>query len=62
MAIAIVINPIPSTLIALAAGAAYSHTWGTIYLVIGAASGALGAFWITRLLGYDLLEECRYIL
>lgn len=57
MAIAIIINPIPSAPIALAAGAAYGHTWGTIYVVIGAASGALGAFWIARLLGYELLNR-----
>ena len=55
MAIAIIINPIPSAPIALAAGAAYGHTWGTIYVVAGAATGALGAFWIARLLGYELL-------
>ena len=55
MATAIIINPIPSAPIALAAGAAYGHTWGTVYVVAGAASGALGAFWIARLLGYDFL-------
>jgi len=55
MAIAVIVNPIPSAPIALAAGAAYGHTWGTIYVVAGAATGAFGAFWIARLLGYDLL-------
>lgn len=55
MAIAIIINPLPSAPIALAAGAAYGHTWGTVYVVAGAATGAMGAFWIARLLGYDLL-------
>jgi uncharacterized membrane protein YdjX (TVP38/TMEM64 family) len=55
MAIAIIINPIPSAPIALAAGAAYGHTWGTVYVVAGAASGAMGAFWIARLLGYELM-------
>jgi len=30
MAIAIIINPIPSTPIALAAGAVYGHTWGNL--------------------------------
>ena len=33
MAMAIVINPIPSAPIALAAGAAYGHTWGTVYVL-----------------------------
>ncbi len=55
MAIAIIINPIPSAPIALAAGAAYGHTWGTVYVVAGAATGAMGAFWIARLLGYELM-------
>jgi uncharacterized membrane protein YdjX (TVP38/TMEM64 family) len=57
MAMAIVINPIPSAPIALAAGAAYGHTWGTAYVVAGATIGALGAFWIARLLGYRLLHQ-----
>ncbi len=56
MAIAVVINPIPSAPIALASGAAFGHTWGTIYVVAGAGIGALGAFWIARLLGYKLLQ------
>ena len=54
MAIAVIINPIPSAPIALAAGAMYGHTWGTLYVVTGAALGALGAFGISRLLGYNL--------
>ena len=57
MAIAIVVNPIPSAPIALAAGAIYGHTWGTVYVVTGAASGALVAFWIARCLGYELLQR-----
>lgn len=57
MAIAIVINPIPSAPIALAAGAAYGHTWGTVYVVIGAAAGALAAFGIARWAGYELLHR-----
>ena len=55
MAAAIIINPIPSAPIALAAGAVYGHLWGTVYVVAGATIGALGAFGIARLLGYDLL-------
>lgn len=59
MAMAIVINPIPSAPIALAAGAAYGHTWGTVYVVVGATIGALIAFLIARLLGHELLQ--RYL-
>jgi len=58
MAIAIVFNPIPSAPIALAAGAAYGHTFGTIYIVIGAEIGAIVAFTIARLAGHDVL--CRW--
>ena len=44
MSLAIVLNPIPSAPIALAAGAAYGHTLGTVYIVLGAELGALAAF------------------
>lgn len=52
MALAIVVNPIPSAPIALAAGAAYGHVWGTFYVVTGATLGAFIAFSIARRLGY----------
>ncbi len=55
MAVAIVLSPIPSAPIALAAGAAYGHTEGTIYVVIG--SGAVIAFFIARLLGVDVVRQ-----
>ncbi len=55
MAAAIVATPIPSAPIALAAGAAYGHTLGTIYIVIGAELGALIAFGLARYLGRDTL-------
>lgn len=57
MATAIVINPIPSAPIALAAGALYGHSWGTLYVVMGAGSGAMIAFLIARLVGRDLLKR-----
>lgn len=57
LATAIVINPIPSAPIALAAGAAYGHLWGTVYVVIGAEIGALVAFAIARFVGYDVLHR-----
>lgn len=56
MTLAIVMSPIPSAPIALAAGAAYGHGWGTLYVAIGSGTGALIAFWIARLLGYDALR------
>lgn len=57
LAVAIVLNPIPSAPIALAAGAAYGHLWGTVYVVIGAEIGALTAFAIARLVGYEVLQR-----
>ena len=57
MAGAIVLSPVPSAPIALAAGAAFGHTWGTVYVLIGAEIGALIAFAIARLLGYEVLHR-----
>lgn len=56
MALAILVSPIPSAPIALAAGAAYGHTWGTLYVLAGAEIGALAAFGIARLVGYEALR------
>ena len=57
MAAAIVLSPIPSAPIALAAGALYGHVWGTIYVLLGAEAGALIAFSIARLLGHEVLRR-----
>ncbi|WP_421880416.1 TVP38/TMEM64 family protein [Pacificispira sp.] len=53
MAGAVVISPIPSAPITLAAGAVYGHLWGTVYALIGAEIGALIAFEIARRLGRE---------
>lgn len=57
MTAAIVFSPLPSAPIALAAGAAYGHVWGTIYVLVGAELGALLAFGIARFLGYRTLRR-----
>ncbi|MFH1518502.1 MAG: VTT domain-containing protein [Pseudomonadota bacterium] len=57
MTVAIVASPIPSAPIALAAGAAYGHLWGTVQVVIGAELGALIAFGLARVLGHDVLRR-----
>ncbi len=57
MTLAILVSPIPSAPIALAAGAAYGHTWGTAYILLGAELGALCAFGIARHLGRDALQR-----
>lgn len=57
MVVAILVSPIPSAPIALAAGALYGHTWGTLYVLLGAEIGALAAFGIARLAGHELLRH-----
>lgn len=53
MTIAVVASPVPSAPIALAAGAAYGHLWGTVQVVLGAELGALIAFGLARIVGRD---------
>lgn len=55
MAFAILFKLLPSAAVALVSGAVYGHTWGTIYVIIGAWIGAIIAFSITRILGLDAL-------
>ncbi len=57
MTMAIVISPIPSAPIALAAGAAYGPIWGSLYVVAGAELGAICAFAIARMAGGDVLRR-----
>ena len=57
MALAIVMSPIPSAPIALAAGAAYGHLWGTVYVAGGSLAGAVAAFSISRYFGYETVAR-----
>jgi uncharacterized membrane protein YdjX (TVP38/TMEM64 family) len=57
MILAILVSPVPSAPIALAAGALYGHTWGTLYVLVGAELGALAAFGIARFAGYEALRS-----
>lgn len=57
MMLAILLSPIPSAPIAMAAGAAYGHIWGTIYVLVGAEIGAITAFGIARWLGAATLRR-----
>lgn len=57
MTMAIVFNPLPSAPVALAAGAVYGHTLGTIYIVIGAEIGAICAFLIARTVGAEIIKK-----
>lgn len=58
---AIVMSPIPSGPIAMVAGATYGPFWGTVYVVIGAEAGALLAFCIARLLGYEAAHRWAHV-
>jgi uncharacterized membrane protein YdjX (TVP38/TMEM64 family) len=57
MILAVVWSPIPSAPVALAAGAAYGHTWGALYVLLGAELGALIAFALARWLGQDVIKR-----
>jgi len=57
MIVAIIMSPIPSAPIALAAGAVYGHTAGTVYVAIGSELGAIIAFYIARLVGIEVLQK-----
>ncbi|NOY15507.1 MAG: TVP38/TMEM64 family protein [Gammaproteobacteria bacterium] len=57
MTIAILVSPLPSAPIAIAAGAAYGHFWGGLYVLIGSLTGATGAFLIARYLGFQYVEK-----
>lgn len=55
--VAIIMSPIPSAPIALASGAIYGHTIGTIYIIIGSVLGATTAFFIARIAGIDITRR-----
>lgn len=57
MTVAIVASPLPSAPVALAAGAAYGHTFGTRLVVLGAELGAVAAFLLARGLGRPFVEK-----
>jgi uncharacterized membrane protein YdjX (TVP38/TMEM64 family) len=57
MLVAILISPIPSAPIALAAGAAYGHGWGALYVLLGAQVGAMLAFAVARLVGHETVHR-----
>lgn len=57
LALAILVSPLPSAPVAVAAGAAYGHLWGTVYVLAGAEVGALAAFLLARLLGYEVINK-----
>jgi uncharacterized membrane protein YdjX (TVP38/TMEM64 family) len=57
MACAVVIPPIPSLPLDLAAGAVFGPFYGALYAIIGAEIGAIGCFLLARALGRDTLAR-----
>jgi uncharacterized membrane protein YdjX (TVP38/TMEM64 family) len=57
MALAVVIPPIPSLPLDLAAGAAFGPFYGALYAIIGAEIGAMGCFLVARVLGREALSR-----
>ena len=57
MAAAVVISPIPSLPLDIAAGATFGPLLGTVYAVIGAEIGAIASFLIGRALGREVLTR-----
>lgn len=57
MACAVVIPPIPSLPLDLAAGAVFGPFYGALYAVIGAEIGAIVCFLLARALGRDALSK-----
>jgi uncharacterized membrane protein YdjX (TVP38/TMEM64 family) len=57
MVLAIVVSPIPSGPIAVAAGALYGTLWGGTITVVGALLGALIAFGSARYIGADWVRQ-----
>lgn len=57
MACAVVIPPIPSLPMDLAAGAVFGPFYGALYAIIGAEIGAIGCFLLARALGRDALSK-----
>jgi len=61
MVLAIIISPIPSGPIAVAAGALYGTLWGGIITTAGALLGAVIAFGAARYLGFDAIRRSENV-
>jgi uncharacterized membrane protein YdjX (TVP38/TMEM64 family) len=57
MALAVIISPIPSLPLDIAAGAFFGPFLGTVYSVIGALGGSIVSFAVSRYLGRELIER-----
>ncbi|HNP29105.1 MAG TPA: TVP38/TMEM64 family protein [Nitrospirales bacterium] len=61
MALAVIISPIPSLPLDIAAGAAFGPFLGATYAVLGAEIGAITSFFIGRALGREVLTRLLHI-
>ena len=57
LAVAVVVSPIPSLPLDIAAGAAFGPWLGTLYAALGALIGSIVSFGIARVLGRELVER-----
>lgn len=57
MALAVVVSPLPSLPLDVAAGIYFGPLLGTLYAATGALFGAVASFLIARILGRDLVER-----
>ncbi|NIS61075.1 MAG: hypothetical protein GTO13_10340 [Proteobacteria bacterium] len=57
MALAVVISPIPSVPLDVAAGVFFGPLLGTTYSAFGALGGAVASFFIARFLGREVIER-----
>lgn len=61
MAITVVVGPLPSLPLDIAAGAFFGTVLGTTYAVIGREIGAITSFFIARAVGRDVLTQLLHI-
>lgn len=57
MVVAVVVSPVPSVPLDVAAGLAFGWFWGVVYTLVGAELGALIAFGLARRLGRPWLAR-----
>jgi len=57
MALAVIVSPIPSLPLDIAAGALFGPFLGTVYSVVGALGGAVVSFLLARYLGREFIER-----
>ncbi|MGB8713841.1 MAG: TVP38/TMEM64 family protein, partial [Onishia taeanensis] len=57
MILTVVVGPIPTMVVSVAAGMVYGPGWGFLISMVGALMGATLSFWIARILGQPVIER-----